>query len=82
VVQVNDLSRSRSATRVRAQSAAIGAETRLLFLDVPRSELDRRIARRTWPKVTNKSLDRWSSEFEVPDPDEYPRVESSFYPRR
>jgi len=58
--------------RVRAEAAAIGTETRLLFFDVPRSELEGRIANRTWPKVRVKSLVQWSSTFEVPGVDEYP----------
>jgi predicted kinase len=58
--------------RVRAQAVAIGANTRLLFLDVPRSELDRRIAGRTWPVVSKKSLDDWTTAFERPQPDESP----------
>ena len=58
--------------RVRAKAEAIGAETRLLFLDVPRPELNRRIAGRTWPQVSNRSLDRWTRIFEIPGPDENP----------
>ncbi len=57
---------------IRARAAEIGAEARLLFLDLPKPELYRRLAMREWPSVSAEDLDRWSGEFEVPTPDENP----------
>jgi predicted kinase len=57
---------------IRARAAEIGAEARLLFLDLPKPELYRRLAMREWPSVSAEDLDRWSGEFEVPAPDENP----------
>jgi predicted kinase len=57
---------------IRARSAAIGASTRLVFLDLPKPELYRRLAMREWPSVSAEDLDRWSREFEVPGADENP----------
>jgi len=60
----------------RARAAALGAETRLHFLDVPRDELLRRLALRnaTAPpdtfRVDAAQLDSWSRWFEPPTPDE------------
>jgi predicted kinase len=57
---------------IRARAASIGASTRLVFLDVPKPELYRRLAMREWPNVSAEDLDRWSREFEVPGADENP----------
>ncbi len=57
---------------IRARAAAIGASTRLVFLDLPKPELYRRLAMREWPSVSAEDLDRWSREFEVPGADENP----------
>jgi predicted kinase len=60
----------------RSRAAALGAETRLHFLDVPREELLRRLALRnaTLPmdsfRVDERQLDLWSRGFEPPTPDE------------
>ncbi len=57
---------------IRARAAAIGASARLVFLDLPKPELYRRLAMREWPSVSAEDLDRWSREFEVPGADENP----------
>src|SRR6266567_3051559 len=57
---------------IRARAAAIGASTRLVFLDLPKPELYRRLTMREWPSVSAEDLDRWSREFEVPGADENP----------
>jgi predicted kinase len=60
----------------RSWAAAAGAETRVHFLDVPRDELLRRLARRNAAlppdtfRVDEAQLDLWSSWFEPPTPDE------------
>jgi predicted kinase len=60
----------------RLRAAALGADTKLHFLDVPRDELLRRLALRnaasppdTFP-VTAAQIDLWSDWFESPAPDE------------
>lgn len=64
----------RDAARVRA--AAIGADTRLYFMDVPREELKRRLAirNRNLPAntfvVTAEDIDAWWDLIERPGPDE------------
>lgn len=60
----------------RARAAALGADTKLHFLDVPRDELLRRLALRNSAlppdtfRVNEAQLDSWSSRFEPPTPDE------------
>jgi predicted kinase len=60
----------------RARAAAVGADTRLHFLDVPRDELLRRLALRNAAlpedtfRVNEAQLDLWSKWFEPPTPDE------------
>jgi|SRR5208283_585460 len=60
----------------RTRAAALGADTRLHFLDLPRVELLRRLALRnaTLPldsfHVNEAQLDLWSREFDPPTPDE------------
>lgn len=60
----------------RARAAALGADTRLHFLNVPRNELLRRLASRNEaaPKdtfrVNEAQLDLWSKWFEPPTPEE------------
>ena len=60
----------------RARAAALGAQTKVCFLDVPPVELSARLAARnanlppgTFP-VTQTQLDLWASWFEPPTPDE------------
>src|SRR5579871_3596329 len=40
--------------QTRARATALGANVRLIFFDVPKSELSRRLASRAWPRVTNE----------------------------
>ncbi len=60
----------------RARAAALGADTKLHFLDVPRDELLRRLALRNAAvppdafRVNEAQLDLWSRSFEPPTPDE------------
>ncbi len=60
----------------RARAAALGAVTRLHFLDVPRDELLRRLALRNAAappdtfRINEAQLDLWSRSFEPPTPDE------------
>jgi hypothetical protein len=60
----------------RARAAALGADTRLHFLDVPRDELLRRLALRNAAlpedtfRVNQAQLDLWLTWFEPPTPDE------------
>lgn len=60
----------------RARAAALGAETKLHFLDVPREELSKRLELRnaSLPRdtfyVDDRDLDLWWSQFERPTPDE------------
>lgn len=60
----------------REQAAAIGAETKLHFLDVPPEELKRRLNERNRNLPTNACfvnpdlIDLWLSEFESPTADE------------
>ena len=60
----------------RARAAALGAGTKVHFLDVPREELLRRLALRNAAlptdafHVTEEQLDLWASQFEPPSPDE------------
>ena len=60
----------------RARAAALGAGTKLHFLDVSRDELLRRLALRNSElpphtfRVTEAQLVLWSSKFEPPKPDE------------
>ena len=60
----------------RARAAAIGADTRIHFLDVPRDELLRRLALRNSAlppdtfRVNKAQLDLWLGWFEPPTPDE------------
>jgi len=60
----------------RARAHALGAETRLHYMDVPLAELHARLAARnralppdSFP-VTSEDLDRWSLLFEAPADDE------------
>jgi predicted kinase len=60
----------------RARAAAVGADTSLHFLDVPRDELLRRLALRNAAlpgdtfRVNQAQLDLWLTWFEPPTPDE------------
>ena len=60
----------------RARAAELGADSRLVFLDVPRDELARRIGQRnaSLPSgsflVDEADLDGWIELFESPTPDE------------
>ena len=60
----------------RARAAALGAATKLHFLDVPRDELLRRLALRNAAlpqdtfRIGEGQLDLWSTWFEPPTPDE------------
>jgi predicted kinase len=60
----------------RARAKAVGAETRLHFLDISRTELLRRLTLRNAAappdtfSVTETQLDLWSTWFEAPTPDE------------
>jgi deoxyadenosine/deoxycytidine kinase len=60
----------------RARAAELGADSKLIFLDVSRDELARRIARRnaSLPAgsflVDEAHLDAWTALFERPTPDE------------
>jgi predicted kinase len=63
-----DSRQERDETRARA--SALGAGVRLIFLDLPKSELSRRLASRPWPRVTDAELDLWSAQFEAPAADE------------
>ncbi len=60
----------------RARAAALGADTRLHFLDVPRDELLRRLALRNAAvppdtfRINEAQLDLWSRSFEPPTRDE------------
>jgi predicted kinase len=60
----------------RARAAALGAETRLHFMDVARDELLRRLAMRNAAlppntfRVSAAQLDQWSKSFEPPTADE------------
>jgi predicted kinase len=56
--------------RTRARALALGAAIRLIFLDVPKAELSRRLALRPWPPVTEAELELWSTQFEAPASDE------------
>ncbi|HEV3076624.1 MAG TPA: ATP-binding protein [Thermoanaerobaculia bacterium] len=60
----------------RARAKALGAQTKLYFLDVPRDELLRRLKQRSERlppdtfHVKESDLDRWISQFEAPTADE------------
>jgi predicted kinase len=57
----------------RSRAKAVGAKTKLHFLDVPRDELLRRLAHRNEPdtfRVSESQLDLYASWFEPPSPDE------------
>ncbi len=60
----------------RSRAAALGSETKLHFLDVPRDELLKRLAQRNaeLPQYTfhvdAAQLDLWLNSFEAPTPDE------------
>jgi predicted kinase len=60
----------------RARATAVGAGTKVHFLDVPRDELLRRLALRNAAlpadtfHITDEQLDLWLSWFEPPVPDE------------
>jgi len=60
----------------RARAKALGAQTKLYFLDVPRDELLRRLKQRNERlppdtfHVKESDLDRWISQFEAPTADE------------
>jgi predicted kinase len=56
--------------KTRARAVALGAEIRLIFLDVPQEELKRRLALRPWPRVSEAELELWSAQFEAPAADE------------
>jgi predicted kinase len=56
--------------RTRARGVALGVAVRLIFLDVPKGELSRRLASRSWPRVTDGELELWSKQFEAPGEDE------------
>lgn len=60
---------------LRDEAATLGASTKLHFLDVPLSELKRRITARNaaaalWP-ISEAALDEWARAFEPPDPSEH-----------
>jgi|TARA_R110000868_G_scaffold379975_1_gene645969 predicted kinase len=63
----------------RAVASAIGATTKVHFLDVPMTELKSRIVRRNQardaatPEVDPSSLDEWATMFEPPTDDELGR---------
>ncbi len=60
----------------RARAAAVGANTKLYFLDVPRDELWRRLAQRNEEsppdtfRIEEAQLDEWLTWFEPPTADE------------
>jgi predicted kinase len=60
----------------RAEAAALGARTKVHFLDVPKAELVRRLAARNAAlppdtfHVDPALLDEWTGLFEPPEPDE------------
>jgi predicted kinase len=60
----------------RAKAQALGAKTKLYFLDVPRHELLRRLKQRNEQSPTDtfqvkeSDLDRWISQFEAPTVEE------------
>jgi predicted kinase len=61
----------------RARAAALGADSEIYFLDVPRAELSARLAERAGAGppldtfiVTETQLDAWWKVFEPPTPDE------------
>ena len=62
----------------RARARALGADTEVHFLDVPRAVLSARLAARNADlppytfRVTDAQLDTWWSLFEPPTPDELP----------
>ncbi len=66
----------RERQQLRSNAAALGADTKLLFLDVPRDELVERLRRRNEAlppdtfHVRAADLDRWMTEFEPPTLDE------------
>ena len=61
---------------IRSQAAALGAHTKLYFLNVPRDELLRRLALRNTAlppntfRIDEAQLDMWLNQFEPPTPDE------------
>jgi len=64
-------------SQFRARARELGAETKLIFLDVPREELRRRLALRndSLPpdsrfRVDLSQLDAWAAMFQPPTPDE------------
>ena len=67
----------RERDEIRSRARALGAETRLYFLDVLREELSRRLAPRNavLPPdtffVDDAHLDAWISQFEPPAADEF-----------
>lgn len=76
VVLENGFWSRRERDDFRSRAAALGAETRLHFLDVPREELLKRLALRNAAlppdtfRVSAAQLDAWSRSFEPPTPDE------------
>jgi predicted kinase len=67
----------RERLEFRARAADLGADSRLIFLDVPRDELARRIGQRNASRpsgsfdVDEADLDAWIALFERPTPDEF-----------
>jgi predicted kinase len=76
VVLENGFWSRRERDEFRARAAALGAATRLHYLDVSREELRRRLARRNAAlppdtfRVEEAQLDLWASWFEPPTPEE------------
>jgi predicted kinase len=60
----------------RKKAAAVGADTKIVFLDVPLDELKRRAAARNENlapgqyRITGEELDKWHGLFEKPDKEE------------
>jgi predicted kinase len=60
----------------RSRAAALGSDTKLYFLDVPRDELLRRLGQRNAAlpqdtfRIDEAQLDLWMNHFEPPTPDE------------
>jgi predicted kinase len=76
VILENGFWSRRERDEVRARARALGAATKVHYLDVPREELLRRLAVRNAAlppdtfRITVSQLELWSSGFEAPSPDE------------